>query len=71
MALNLPGHISTSLELIFSETYEWEPVLDEESGSIYYRNNASGDTQWEMPCDLDHLVISTLTLSLLTFYRVK
>lgn len=31
-------------------------MLDEESGSIYYRNNVSGDTQWEMPSDLDHLV---------------
>jgi hypothetical protein len=41
------------------QTYEWEPVLDEESGSVYYRNNVSGDTQWEMPSDLDHLVSSS------------
>jgi hypothetical protein len=38
------------------QTYEWEPVMDEESGSIYYRNNVSGDTQWDMPSELDRLV---------------
>eukprot|EP00602_Paraphysomonas_sp_CaronLab_P006141 CAMPEP_0185022112 /NCGR_PEP_ID=MMETSP1103-20130426/4839_1 /TAXON_ID=36769 /ORGANISM="Paraphysomonas bandaiensis, Strain Caron Lab Isolate" /LENGTH=1362 /DNA_ID=CAMNT_0027554057 /DNA_START=11 /DNA_END=4100 /DNA_ORIENTATION=+ len=41
--------------LSICQTYEWEPVLDEESGSLYYRNNVSGDTQWEMPECLDLL----------------
>jgi hypothetical protein len=30
--------------------------MDEESGALYYRNNVSGDTQWEMPDLLDMLV---------------
>lgn len=30
--------------------------MDEESGSLYYRNNVSGETQWEMPDTLDILV---------------
>jgi hypothetical protein len=37
--------------------------MDEESGSIYYRNNVSGDTQWEMPPELDRLVSLPFILS--------
>lgn len=30
------------LWLSVCQTYEWEPILDEEHGALYYRNNASG-----------------------------
>ena len=30
------------LWLSVCQTYEWEPILDEEHGALYYRNNVSG-----------------------------
>ena len=41
------------LWLSVCQTYEWEPILDEEQGALYYRNNVSGETLWTMPKDLD------------------
>ena len=32
---------------------EWEPLDDVETGWIYYRNNVSGETRWDMPAALD------------------
>lgn len=34
---------------------EWESVIDLRSGWNYYRNNVSGQTQWEIPPDIDLL----------------
>lgn len=31
------------LWLSVCQTYEWEPILDEEHGALYYRNNVSGE----------------------------
>mmetsp|Transcript_35485 Transcript_35485/g.66233 ORF Transcript_35485/g.66233 Transcript_35485/m.66233 type:complete len:1350 (-) Transcript_35485:239-4288(-) len=42
-----------ALWLSVCQTYEWEPILDEEHGALYYRNNVSGETLWTMPKDLD------------------
>ena len=28
---------------------DWEEVLDESSGQVYYYNNANGDSSWEVP----------------------
>lgn len=39
--------------LSINNIYEWEPINDEETGGIYYRNNVSGVSQWELPPDLD------------------
>ena len=41
--------------LSVNNIYEWEPVTDEETGGIYYRNNVSGVSQWELPPELDIL----------------
>lgn len=50
--------------LSVNKVYEWEPVNDEETGGIYYRNNVSGVSQWELPEELDILgeCISLTTL---------
>ena len=32
--------------LSVNKIYEWEPIIDEASTWIYYRNNVSGETQW-------------------------
>jgi len=32
-----------------ARTIEWQPVLDHQSGETYYWNQASGETQWELP----------------------
>lgn len=39
--------------LSVNKVYEWEPVNDEETGGIYYRNNVSGVSQWDLPFELD------------------
>lgn len=39
--------------LSINNIYEWEPVNDEETGGIYYRNNVSGVSQWDLPPELD------------------
>jgi Leucine-rich repeat (LRR) protein len=41
--------------LSINKVYEWEPVADDETGGIYYRNNVSGVSTWELPADLDIL----------------
>jgi Leucine-rich repeat (LRR) protein len=43
------------LWLSINQIFEWEPVYDDDTGSIFYRNNVSGITQWEMPPELDIL----------------
>jgi Leucine-rich repeat (LRR) protein len=47
------GYIRRRVWLSVCHVTEWEPVEDVESGWIYYRNNVSGDTTWDMPLALD------------------
>ena len=30
---------------------DWEKILDDESGSTYFYNSATGETSWEKPSD--------------------
>eukprot|EP01042_Synura_sphagnicola_P000364 gene364-379_t len=41
--------------LSICQIHEWEPVLDLESGKLYYSNNVSGETQWQLPAEMDLL----------------
>jgi Leucine-rich repeat (LRR) protein len=41
--------------LSVNQTQEWEPDTDANSGLVYYRNNVSGGTSWEMPLSMDTL----------------
>ena len=47
------GYIRRRVWLSVCQVMEWEPIEDVESGWIYYRNNVSGDTTWDMPLALD------------------
>lgn len=39
--------------LSICQVNEWDTAYDESTGLVYYRNNVSGETQWEMPSTLD------------------
>jgi Leucine-rich repeat (LRR) protein len=40
---------------------EWDPDFDVATGQLYYKNNVSGSTSWEMPAALDNIgLMSTL-----------
>lgn len=43
------------LWLLMNQIYEWEAIIDDRSGWIYFRNNVSGHTQWEYPHEIDVL----------------
>lgn len=73
------------LWLSVCQVNEWDPVVETTTGYVYYSNNVSGDTQWEMPegmdllghCEelvtlnLSHNVIRTVPKSLDTLKRLK
>lgn len=47
------GYIRRRVWLSVCQVLEWEPIEDVESGWIYFRNNVSGDTTWDMPLAVD------------------
>eukprot|EP01038_Epipyxis_sp_PR26KG_P010659 gene10659-14314_t len=40
--------------------HEWESVVDPNTGLEYYRNNISGETDWDMPPSLDNIGLMLL-----------
>ena len=41
--------------LSVNQIQEWEPAIDGTTGLMYYKNNVSGDSSWEMPPSMDTL----------------
>ena len=39
---------------------EWEAIFDEQSGSTYYHNKASGETTWSKPEELEGITYARL-----------
>ena len=37
------------------QVHEWEPDFDAATGQLYFKNNVSGSTSWEMPTSLDNI----------------
>ena len=47
------NYIRRKVWLSICKVNEFDAIEDIESGWIYYRNNVSGETQWDMPHELD------------------
>ena len=59
---NVRSYNRRKMWLSICQTYEWEPLNDPQTGKIYFQNNVSGASSWEMPAVLDTLgTLSTLT----------
>ena len=47
------GYLRRKVWMSVCHVNEWDPVEDPATGWIYYVNNISGETQWEMPAEVD------------------
>jgi tetratricopeptide (TPR) repeat protein len=46
-------HLNAYGQVAAFHAYEWEEEMDEESQALYYVNNYSGETTWDMPHNFD------------------